>query len=459
MSEIDLLKKFEDAAAACNRCGYCTSYCPTYVASGNEAYSPRGRVQTFRMMLEGAQEDPGQSKDIVDTCLLCGECTSVCFSGVPTADLMVQARHYLNKKEGIHPFLKFFLGKVLFRPGTLNWVLRVLFLGKRLGISFLLKKTGLLKMISPALSNADDLIASPPVRFLKDHKETAHHQEKALKKEAHEILFAQKKMEEFKKKGKPVSPELQGQALKERRKPKVAYMSVCGSQYLRPGIGLSTLSLLKSTERDFIIPENMCCGLPAASYGVLDLVKDVAKQNIKKFETAGYETIVCDDSSCFSHLRDYPDYFEGDSEWTRRAQVMCQKFCDLSTHLVQRGYQEILAGKRWNGGSVAFHDPCKAQYAEKATTAPRTLLKAVQGLELVPVPEADQCCGGAGTYSFVHVEMSKQVLDAKVKNIISTGCKTVVTSSTSCLTQIASGLRKNHPDVEVMHISEFLAGL
>src|SRR5690242_15648202 len=94
------IKKFEETVAACNRCGFCTSYCPTYNATGNETFSPRGRNQMFRALIEGKIKDVGEAASSIDTCLLCGECTSVCFSEVPTAQLMVQARHYLNQTRG-----------------------------------------------------------------------------------------------------------------------------------------------------------------------------------------------------------------------------------------------------------------------------------------------------------------------------------------------------------------------
>jgi len=59
----------------------------------------------------------------------------------------------------------------------------------------------------------------------------------------------------------------------------------------------------------------LCCGLPAASTGVLDTVRYVARENIKKLERENYESYVVDDSSCAAHLKDYPAYFDEDAEW------------------------------------------------------------------------------------------------------------------------------------------------
>jgi glycolate oxidase iron-sulfur subunit len=132
------------------------------------------------------------------------------------------------------------------------------------------------------------------------------------------------------------------------------------------------------------------------------------------------------------------------------------KIRELSVFLFQRSLAEQLKKRPWRGGPVAYHDPCKAQYGQRVIDPPRYLLNAIPQLKLIPVPEADQCCGGGGTYSLVHPEMSAPVLDAKVKNILSTGARVVVTSSASCLVQLSHGLRRHGDKVEALHLSEFL---
>lgn len=411
------LKKYEEMAAACNRCGFCTSYCPTYKATGNEAHSPRGRNQMFRALVEGKISDPAQAKESIDSCLLCGECTSVCFSEVPTAKLMMEARHYLNETNGIPLPLRFFLEKILPIPKRFIWVLKAAFWGKNLGFSFLLKKTGVFKKFFPALEAADALLVKAPWKLLLDYP--------AAKK----ILNI---------------------------KSSVAYMPVCGSQYLRPEIGLATLALCEKIKVDLMIPAALCCGLPAASYGVQDQVRHMAQENIIRLEKQDVEAILLDDSSCASHLFDWPKVFEGDAEWFKRASQIVSKVRDVSTLLLERGLKFHLRLAPWGGGRVAYHDPCKTQYARKSTDAPRELLAAIPRLTVVPIADADQCCGGAGTYSFAHPEMSQKVLAAKVTNIMASGCRIVVTSSASCLVQLAAGLRNKNSNIQVMHITEFL---
>ena len=91
-SKLSHLKKHYDAAVQCNRCGFCETSCPTYVASGKETFSPRGRAQALRGILEGKLKDPGTAAEIFSTCLTCYACTNVCFSEVPVARLMAAAR-------------------------------------------------------------------------------------------------------------------------------------------------------------------------------------------------------------------------------------------------------------------------------------------------------------------------------------------------------------------------------
>jgi Fe-S oxidoreductase len=231
---------------------------------------------------------------------------------------------------------------------------------------------------------------------------------------------------------------------------------VCGSQYLRPSIGLATLELFKKLKIEFAIPDVACCGLPASSQGALNEARAMACQNIMSLERGRYESIVVDDTSCATHFKEVPKLFQNDPAWLNRAHDVAQKIRDLSMTLLSRRLQDHLKLAPWTGGPVAFHDPCKAQYTQHLTNPPRELLSAIPNLKLVPITDADQCCGGAGTYSFTQSEISQAVLEQKVKNIIASGCSILVTSSASCLTQVAFGLRRKNSNIQVLHLTEFL---
>jgi glycolate oxidase iron-sulfur subunit len=437
------LGKFEEVVAACNRCGFCTSYCPTFKATGNEALSPRGRNQLVRSLIEGKVWDTNQAAESIETCLLCGECTSVCFSEVPTAKLMVAARHFINRTRGIARPLRFVLKHLLPHPNRLGLFLRLGFIAKRLGLAWVARRTGLLEKFAPALAAADEQLPKAPIRLLRDFPFIRKRTTAALAQARHAQALAAQRT------GAQVPPVA-------ANAPTVAFFTACGSQYVRPGTGLSTAKLLERVGVKFVVPEVICCGLPAASYGVLDSVRDLARENIDRLEKGRYEAIIVDDSSCGAHLKDYAEFFEGDARMVKRAHDLAQRTRDIGSYLIQKGLKEKLARLRWTGGPVAYHDPCKAQYAQKLTQPPRELLSSIQNLKLVAVPDADQCCGGAGTFAVVHAELSRDIAEAKIKNIMSSGATIVATSSVSCLLQLAAGLRRAGSKIEVVHFVDLL---
>jgi glycolate oxidase iron-sulfur subunit len=436
------LKKYEDIVAACNRCGFCTSYCPTYKATGNEIHSPRGRNQLFRALIEKKVTNPADALESINTCLLCGECTSVCFSEVPTAELMVHARQFLNNQLGTPFLLNFLFKKILPYPKRFYWVLKLSFFAKQIGIASLLEKTSFFKKVAPALAAANELMPTVTLKFLKDYKDTQAFMESALEKEGHAKVLAQQK-------SGTKSATIQ-------QRPKAAYMTTCGSQYVLPSIGLASLKLFKKLHVDFVIPEMLCCGLPPTSFGEKEAARSLAEANIQTLEKGHFESILIDDSSCLSQMRDYPRIFQNDGKWLKRSHDLSQKVKELSSYLASRGLKDHLKLVPWDGGPVAFHEPCKSQYGPKGGNPTRELLSSIPHLKIMGIVDSDQCCGGGGAYSFMEAELSRKVLSAKIQNIISSGCHIVVTTSASCLIQLKFGLRQAHSSIQALHLSEFL---
>jgi glycolate oxidase iron-sulfur subunit len=401
-----------DETLHCNRCGFCTSYCPTYLATGDEGLSPRGRNQVFRALLEGRLADPAQAKRSVDTCLQCGICTSVCFAEVPTAKLMGAAKQKLMAAGGEPLLLRFLLRFLLPRPRLLEAVLKVLFLGKRLGVSRLLNRLGILRLVSPALAAAEEMSAEVPAYFLREQVA-------------------------------PAAADAE-----------VAQFMACGPNYLLPSAGLATDRLVAESGCRHGRAENVCCGLPALSSGDLEAGRALARRNIEALEKYPKAVILVDDSSCAATIKDYPALFEEDPAWKPRAQAVAARAKDLSEWLVERGAP---LPPRARAVKATYHDPCKARYAQKLVEPPRKLLAALAGVTFVELPEADQCCGGGGSYSFLQPEISRRVLARKSENIRSTGADVVLTSSVTCLLQLRFGLRRMGAPVKAEPLSEFLA--
>jgi len=110
------------------------------------------------------------------------------------------------------------------------------------------------------------------------------------------------------------------------------------------------------------------------------------------------------------------------------------------------------------GFSVTYHDPCHAVRGQGLSKEPREILKNIPGVEYRELPEADWCCGGAGSYALAHYDLSRQVLDRKMENVKKTGADLLVTSCPACIIHLSFGVRKHGLKTRVCHISEIIAG-
>jgi glycolate oxidase iron-sulfur subunit len=405
-------------ALRCNRCGFCTSFCPTYLATGDEGLSPRGRNQAFRALLEGRLADPADASRSFDTCLQCGICTSVCFSEVPTAKLMSAAKGKVLESTGAPAPLRWILRGLLPRPGVFDPLLRLLFLGKRLGVSGLLNRLGVLRRIDPRLAAAESMVERAPGAFLRARLPPAG-------ADAEVVQFL-----------------------------------ACGSNYLRPSVGEATAELLSTAGVKAGAAPNVCCGLPGTSFGDREAARAMARKNIEALERHPQAVVLVDDSSCAAAVKDYPSLFRDDAgaeeaDWLRRARAVAGRTRDLLEWLDAAGRKPWTADRGpW---TVTYHDSCKARFGQGLVEQPRRVLKAVPGVELRELEESDQCCGGGGTFSFMQPDLSKDVLARKMQNVESTETGTVLTSAVSCLLQISSGLRRAGSKMKALHIAEFLA--
>jgi glycolate oxidase iron-sulfur subunit len=106
--------------------------------------------------------------------------------------------------------------------------------------------------------------------------------------------------------------------------------------------------------------------------------------------------------------------------------------------------------------TVTYHDPCHIIHGQKLSVPPRALLSQIPGLTVVPLAEADRCCGSAGTYNLTQPEMAQQLQQRKVAHIRATGAEAVVTANPGCIIQIAQGLEAAGARVEVLHLVEVL---
>ena len=231
----------------------------------------------------------------------------------------------------------------------------------------------------------------------------------------------------------------------------------CMGENLLPDVLKKMVLLLERLGVRCEFPENQtCCGQPFYNSGFQTEGREMAFRWMKAFaETEGY--IVAPSGSCVEFVKHrYPGMFPDGSAERERALRLAGRVLEFSQFLVH-----IL--KVTDIGvsfphRVACHYPCHLTRGLGVRSEPLELLRAVRGLELIPLEESEVCCGFGGIFSVAYPEVSKAMMETKVKNILASGAEVVVVSEPGCLVNIRGGLLKARSGVQAMHLIEILAG-
>ncbi|MGE5255933.1 MAG: (Fe-S)-binding protein [Hyphomicrobiales bacterium] len=412
---MDIKERYDDIAH-CNRCGFCQVACPIFRSTGHEAGVARGRLALLRAVIEGRLDWSPELEEPLYTCLLCGACTSNCFPAIPTSELVISARaEYLEKvgRKSIHHLL---FDKLLPYPRRLHLAARAAAMGKNSGMSELARALGLLRIFGRNLSRAEEIVDKLPAQA-------------------------------FRARFKPGVYDGEGQSQP------VAYFVGCGVDVVSHAAGEATLALLRRFSRSVRVLDNNCCGLPAWSYGDLAAARKLAGKNLPVLAAEGVDAIVSDCSSCTGFIKKYPRLFPEDDPQYKTAQSVAEKARDVSEWLAA---EVIPSSTALQGKRVTFHDPCHASRGQGLVKQPRDLLRQMPGAEFVELPEADWCCGGAGSYALSHFDLAMQVLDRKMENLKKTAADVLVTTCPACIIQLSYGVRRHGLRVAVKHLTEVL---
>jgi glycolate oxidase iron-sulfur subunit len=191
-----------------------------------------------------------------------------------------------------------------------------------------------------------------------------------------------------------------------------------------------------------------CCGMPARGYGRLDLVREQAKHNIEIFEKANVDVVITDCATCGSTLKDYQALLQEEAEWASRAEAFSSRIRDVSEFLTEIPLEKPRGEVK---ARVTYHDPCHLRRGQKVWQQPRELLALINGLDFVELPEADWCCGSAGSQLITHYETSTKVMDRKLDNLASTGAQVIASGCPGCQMQLLTGIQRRGLDVRVVH--------
>ncbi len=419
----------KDLLAGCIHCGLCLPACPTYLATGREMESPRGRIYLLGQWSSGKTELTERMASHIESCLGCLGCQTACPSGVKYEEILNQARPELVKQRNglVRAIMRFSFEKVLPSYGLLR------FFGSLLRLWQLIVGRSVLRSMIGKSENGTPLSLVP------------------------RLLERLASFETFVPEVPPqvsLPPRLVPKAVGENAR-HAQLFSGCIMDVFYNHVNHASMRLLLKQGHSVEVPKQTCCGALAYHAGELDIATKLAKENIELF---GYTAtpIVVTSAGCGAMLKHYAHLFEGDHTVAHRAQAFSARVSDITEFLADHVFPE--KGRPLTE-TTTYHAACHLAHAQGVRAQPLALLESLNcdaENRLIPLPEQEHCCGSAGIYNLLNTELSLKVLDRKLDFIEQTGAKTVVTTNPGCLLQLQAGIKGRKLPVEVRHLVEVL---
>jgi len=203
----------------------------------------------------------------------------------------------------------------------------------------------------------------------------------------------------------------------------------------------------------WIPPQQVCCGALHMHAGEREQARQLARRNIVAFEQQPVDAIVNNAAGCGAQLKNYGELLAEDPVFAERAQRFSAKVQDIAECLAQEPLRGPLGPVPQR---VAYDDPCHLLHAQRIRQQPRELLQGIPELQLVPVTDADFCCGAAGIYNITHHEVSMQILARKMEHIVAAQPDVIATGNPGCILQLRTGVQQAHLHIPVVHPIELL---
>lgn len=382
--------------ATCVSCGLCLNDCPTFRILGDEADSPRGRIQLIRqLMTTTAAPDPSVVAHI-DACLVCRACETACPSLVPFGRIMEGAREEIARR----------------RPAG-----RV--------------RAALIDLVThPRLLAAASVLAWA-------------YQRSGLRLVARRVL--PRRLAEM----EALLPAAEGAAYRPAPRGDADVQLFAGC-VMRSSFGDTQRSAVGVLERSgFRVgspADQVCCGALHAHSGLGERSRELARANVAAFGGSDVPIVVTA-AGCGAHLRAYGELL-GDEAGHRFA----ERVRDASEIARPSGARRTLSSPL----RVVYQDACHLAHGQRIRREPRDLLRGIDGVELVGIADPERCCGSAGVYNLTHPEVARELQRQKVDAILAARPDVVVSANPGCILQLRAGLDAAGARVPVVHLMRFL---
>jgi glycolate oxidase iron-sulfur subunit len=412
----------------CVHCGLCTAACPTYLETGDENNSPRGRIYLMRAVVDGRLPLTGAVARHLDLCLDCRSCETACPSGVQYGRLIEPFRIGMQQAQAAAQdansasadwFRRWILYGLFPYPDRLRLALLPMRVLQTLGMDRWMERQGLWQWLPERLRRMQRLLPPLPPR----------------EPNLPDVLPA-------------IGP----------RRARVALFTGCVAEAVFHHVHWATARVLQANGCDVVVPQSqMCCGAIHYHSGAGGPALEFARRNAAAFNLPSVDAVIVNVAGCGSMLKDYGHMAHEVSPHDAELRGMLGEFAarvkDVSEFLVELG---PLAPTGPVPLTATYHDACHLVHAQRIREQPRELLGLVPELRLVPLAESDICCGAAGSYNLTEGEMADRLGERKARHILATGVQAVISGNAGCTMQIQATLRKLGQPLPVVHPMEIL---
>ena len=399
----------------CVQCGFCLNACPTYLETGLEAESPRGRLTLMKAVNEGRLELTNDVARHWDLCLQCRACEVACPSGVPYGRAMMSLRAEMAER--------------VKRPMRVR-------MARRIGLRRVLARPKLMRTAGRVVrryqrSSFRNFVRNKLLRRAPSYMAAS---ENALPQIADDFFIAD---------GSVTYPtgEMQG---------KVNLLAGCVMTIMDPNTMRAAVRVLAHNGYEVRVPADQgCCGSLNLHAGERVTAREMVAQNAESLLAGDPDYVVTVSAGCGSTMKEYEEIVPD----VAGAEELAHKTVDIHELLASGNVKPPSAAMPMD---VTYQDPCHLLSTQRIAAAPRQLLNLIDGIQVIDLPEPNICCGSAGTYSLTQREMSERLGDRKARNIASTGANVVATANPGCASQITNALTRNGHDAQVHYVVDLL---
>ncbi|MCL4541364.1 MAG: LUD domain-containing protein [Chloroflexi bacterium] len=417
------------AALRCIRCGACADTCPPYQVVGGHVF---GHIYSGAIGLVVTPAHHGLAADAgpQSLCVSCHACQTVCPVNIPLPQQILDRRSEVVASQGMPLTLRAMI-EVWKRPSAFDRAMHAAALG-----SGPLRKAGNWVDLPAGMSSLPMLNAQASWRSFS-------------------APAAQPFRELFLTRGRRQSDGRFDSALSGKR---IALFAQCLTDRFWPEQAAAVTDVLRALGAEIVFPERQhCCGLPALDAGDYVSAREMACQTLEVLEATGADFIVSGASSCVALLKhDLLHLFEDVPVWRHRAERMGQRIHSFTQLIAE---EAGLPHGIWDNGRhelVTYHDFCQSRHVLHELDAPRSILTALLGCQVVELPEV-MCCGFGGARSGLYPEVSRAIGTRKWESIRQTGALTVVTDNPGCIAHLRSMLHRQRGPERVLHLAELVA--